>query len=164
METLPKIKKSEFDNIEDTWGYLFVILEKYFDIMDKDKEAAKYFNAHQHTLLAYNYFYGEVCNGGFIQLVQNGYGPYIFEGPLSKTLKEWGVTETAEIIEKATAIYDKYKNELTKETNVEEFSELYEKITDFTDLEDRYYEIMDDEAEKLKNYVKNNLDNFCVLV
>ena len=35
----------------------------------------------EHCLLAYRYLRDEVMEGGFIQLIQNGYGPYVLLGP-----------------------------------------------------------------------------------
>ena len=38
----------------------------------------------QHSLLAYQIFRDELMEGGFCQLVQNGYGGYIFANPFAK--------------------------------------------------------------------------------
>ena len=35
-------------------------------------------NSSQHTLLAWHFFTTEMRDGGFVQLIQNGYGAYIF--------------------------------------------------------------------------------------
>ena len=40
----------------------------------------------QHTLLAYQIFRDEVMEGGFCQLIQNGYGGYIFDNPFAKVV------------------------------------------------------------------------------
>lgn len=39
-------------------------------------------NADQVTLLAYHILHTEVMDGGFVQLIHNGYGPFIFLNPL----------------------------------------------------------------------------------
>ena len=41
----------------------------------------------QHVLLGYQIFRDEVLEGGFVQLIQNGYGPYIFENPFAKAMR-----------------------------------------------------------------------------
>ena len=38
----------------------------------------------QHSLLAYQIFRDEIMVGGFCQLIQNGYGGYIFDNPFAK--------------------------------------------------------------------------------
>ena len=38
-------------------------------------------NADQITLLAYNILREEVMDGGFVQLIHNGYGPFFFRNP-----------------------------------------------------------------------------------
>ena len=45
----------------------------------------------QHSLLAYQIFRDELMEGGFCQLVQNGYGGYIFANPFAKVMRLCGV-------------------------------------------------------------------------
>ena len=47
-------------------------------------EAMSRLNADQITLLAYHILREEVMEGGFIQLIHNGYGPFIFHNPFAK--------------------------------------------------------------------------------
>ena len=44
----------------------------------------------QHSLLAYQIFRDEIMVGGFCQLIQNGYGGYIFDNPFAKVMRLWG--------------------------------------------------------------------------
>ena len=48
----------------------------------------------QHSLLAYQIFRDELMEGGFCQLIQNGYGGYIFANPFAKVMRLWGVGES----------------------------------------------------------------------
>ena len=49
-------------------------------------------NADQMTLLCWDTLHQEVMDGGFIQLIHNGYGPFIFKNPFAKALnKLWGM-------------------------------------------------------------------------
>ena len=41
-------------------------------------------NADQMTLLAWNTLHEEVMDGGFVQLIHNGYGTFIFKNPFAK--------------------------------------------------------------------------------
>lgn len=51
-------------------------------------------NADQMTLLCWDTLHQEVMDGGFIQLIHNGYGPFIFKNPFAKALnKMWHMRE-----------------------------------------------------------------------
>ena len=51
-------------------------------------ETMGHLSADQITLIAYYMMRGEVLEGGFIQLIHNGYGPFIFKNPLVKALQQ----------------------------------------------------------------------------
>ena len=167
LAKLPQVSKADLENAKkenNAWDFLFVFTDKYLEIAaGENREIMQDFTSSQHTLLAYNYFYGEVCNGGFIQLIQNGYGGYIFYNPFSEHLREWGAKKIAEIVDKAKVIYEQHKEKLEAQTSLEEFTKMYDEITDFEPLEDQFYEIMDKETEFIKNYVENNLTQFAVI-
>ena len=48
-------------------------------------------NSDQITLLAWDALHEEVMDGGFVQLIHNGYGPFIFKNPFAKAVKLWGM-------------------------------------------------------------------------
>jgi tetratricopeptide (TPR) repeat protein len=162
---LEKLKESETKKLfEDAWDFLSIFLHKYFALMKMkpDGEKTTGFNNSQHTLLAYNILHGQVTNGGFIQLIHNGYGGYIFDGPFSDIAKSWGAVKTAEIIDKARIVYEKHKEELEQEKTPEEFSELYTKIKEFEELETEFYAVMDKETEIIRKYVEKNTNDFVI--
>lgn len=39
--------------------------------------------------------------GGFVQLIQNGYGPYIFDNPFAKAMRMFGAKEFSKLIYEA---------------------------------------------------------------
>jgi hypothetical protein len=162
---LPEIEKEAVERAKnDAWELIYLFGRKYYEMIEKNGEKiTEQFSEHQHTLMAYKYLDSEVCNGGFIQLIHNGYGNYIFNSSFSEHLKSWGAEKSSEIVEKARMIYNKYKKELEEEKSAEEFSELYKKITEFEPLEDEYYKINDDETEKVKKYIETHLDDFAVI-
>ena len=59
-------------------------------------------NGTQHTLLAYHFLREEITQGGFVQLIQNGYGGYVFGNPTAKALKIFGAAYMAKIIYRRT--------------------------------------------------------------
>jgi hypothetical protein len=162
---LPEISKKDIENAKnDAWSFVYVFLDKYFEMIEKNTNVISEFNEYQHTLMAYMYLDSQVYNGGFIQLIQNGYGEYIFNSPFSENIKSWGAEKMAQIIDKAKEIYIKYQEELEEEKDVEGFCELYKKITDFEPLEDEYYKINDEETKKIEEYVEKNLNNFAKII
>jgi hypothetical protein len=144
----------------DTWNVLYLYLGRYFGAMDKTHEILREFNSAQYTLLAYSYLDNQICNGGFIQLIQNGYGKYIFDNSFSKRIKKWGAEETAKIVEEAKKIYKKNKNILETKTPVKNFSMLHEDIKDFERLENNYCKINIQDAKNVKEYVENHIHDF----
>jgi tetratricopeptide (TPR) repeat protein len=160
-----KLKENETRKLfEADWDFLSIFLHKYFEIINKtpDGEKTEGFNDSQHTLFAYKIFYEQVSNGGFIQLIQNGYGGYIFDGPFSEIVRSWGAIKTAEIVDRAKIVYDKHKEELEQEKTMEEFSESYTKIKDFEELETEFCKVMDKETEIIRKYVEKNINDFVI--
>ena len=162
-KTLPILSQDEINNAKnDTWDFLFLFIDHYYETISssQNEEIMNEFSAEQHTLLAFNSLYGQVTNGGFLQLIQNGYGSYVFDNPFSEHIKNWGALEMAKIVDDAKIIYDQHKDALEKETTIEEFSKMYDEYTDFEPLDDKFYEIMDDEVEIIRKYVEDNLSFF----
>lgn len=114
----------------------------------------------QITLYAYKLFRDEVLEGGFCQLIQNGYGPFIFENPLAQVLRLWDMKDLAKIVNKANGIYRKHKADLTRERTEDEFMAMYEDYESFDKLEDDYIENEESYTEAFKNYVIGHPDEF----
>ena len=55
-------------------------------------------NGNQVTLLAYVMFREEVMDGGFVQLIHNGYGPFIFLNPFAKAMRLWGAHDFSNLV------------------------------------------------------------------
>ena len=56
--------------------FINVFTDKYLEILGGNLNAEKMglLNGVQHSVLAYHFFREEVMEGGFVQLIQNGYG------------------------------------------------------------------------------------------
>ena len=48
-------------------------------------------NSDQITLLAWDILHEEMMDGGMIQLIHNGYGPFIWLNPTDKAFRNWGL-------------------------------------------------------------------------
>lgn len=117
----------------------------------------------QITLYAYKLFRDEMMEGGFCQLIQNGYGPFIFENPFAYALKLWNMKELAKIVRKGNDIYRKNKADLTRERTEDEFMAMYEDYEAFDKWEDDYIENEESFTEQVKVYVLEHPDEFYTL-
>ncbi|MBE6288369.1 MAG: DUF4375 domain-containing protein [Mediterranea massiliensis] len=114
----------------------------------------------QHALYSYVIFRDEVMEGGFCQLVQNGYGAYIFDNPFAKAMRLWGVNELTKIVYAAKKIYDAHREDLERERNDEEFMAMYEQYEAFDELEDDFLEKEERFTAQIAEYVDNHIDLF----
>lgn len=122
------------------------------------------FNGYQITLMAYHYFRKEVMEGGFVQLIYNGYGPFIFENPFAKAMRLFGAGDFSKLVYKAKEIYDAHKEDLTKECSDDEFMTLYEKFEAFDDLEDWFIENEEKITSVIAAYVDEHIEQFAEII
>lgn len=146
--------------------FLQVFIEAYLKEIggNLDADNMHLLNGDQHTLLAWHFFSTEMRDGGFVQLIQNGYGGYIFGNPFAKAIKQFGATDLAKLIYKAKEIYDANKEALEKETTEEEFNALYVDFEVFDDLEEIYFEIEEQQTAIIASYVDENIQKFGTIV
>ena len=76
---------------------------------------------------------------GFVQLIQNGFGPYIFDNPFAKAMRQFGAKEFAKLIYSAKKIYDENRADLEKDRDDEEFMAMYEQYEAFDELEEQFH-------------------------
>lgn len=120
-------------------------------------------NAAQTTLLAYDALREEVMDGGFVQLIHNGYGPFIFLNPFAKVLKLWGMTDLARLISKGHKLFGKYRSEIERDCDDEAFMALFERYPEFDDLDDNFVENEEEWTAQLAAYVDEHLDDFVAI-
>lgn len=121
-------------------------------------------NADQITLLAYYYLREEVMDGGFIQLIHNGLGGFIFLNPFARAIREWGLPTLSPIINGCHKLYKKYREELEKDYTDEEFMALFEKYPDFDKYDDAFVESEEEFTEAVARYVDYNIEKFATVV
>lgn len=117
-------------------------------------------NGSQHTLLAWHFFSTEMRDGGFVQLIQNGYGGYIFQNPFAKAIKQFGAVDLGKLIYKAKEIYDPNKAELERETTEEEFNAMYVDFEVFDELEEQYFDMEEQQTALIAAYVDDHISDF----
>lgn len=147
-------------------AFIQVFTDAYKQVIGDEWNAEKMalLNAEQHTLLAYQLFRDEVMEGGFCQLIQNGYGGYIFMNPFAKALRLWGVGELTKLIYSAREIYVANKQDLERERTDEEFMAMYEQYEAFDDLEDKFLEKEEQFTALVAQYVDDHLAQFATIV
>ena len=118
----------------------------------------------QHSLLAYQIFRDEVMEGGFCQLIQNGYGGYIFDNPFAKVMRLWGVGDLSKLVYAAKKIYDSHRDDLERERTDEEFMAMYEQYEAFDELEDEFLEKEEEYTALVAGYVDEHLELFAKIV
>ena len=122
-------------------NYIEAITDAYLNTLDG--QLTEYnmdvLTANQHTLLAYRYILDEVMEGGFIQLIQNGYGPYVLDGPFAMMMKKhWELVDFGKFMYEVKKEYHLHKAELEADLNEEQFMALYEQQEKMNELGDEF--------------------------
>jgi hypothetical protein len=120
-------------------------------------------NSDQITLLAYSILRDEVMDGGFVQLIHNGYGPFIFKNPFAKAIKQWGLRDLSKLIYNAHSLYVRYGAEIEKECTDEEFMALFEQYEEFDEMDDAFVENEEDWTNMVAVYIDDHIENFAVI-
>ena len=146
--------------------FLQVFTDAYLEALDGNLTAENMdkLNGYQHTLLAYRFMTEELNEGGFVQLIQNGYGGYIFGNPVAKAFKQFGAKDLAKIIYKAKEIYDAHRVELERETTEDEFMAMYVDFEVFDELEEQYFEMEEEQTAIIASYVDEHIEDFAEII
>ena len=121
-------------------------------------------NADQITLLAWDILHQEVMDGGFVQLIYNGYGPFIFKNPLAKVLRMWEMRGPSKLIYDAHTLWLKHREEIEKECTDEEFMALFEQFPDFDNLDDLFVENEEEWTDDIAHYIDDHLEKFATIL
>ena len=121
-------------------------------------------NADQITLLAWDILHKEVMDGGFVQLIHNGYGAFIYKNPFAVAMKGWGLIELCRMIRKSHALYNKYHEEIEKDCTDEEFMALFERMSEFDDFDDKFLENEEQWTDEIAHYIDDNIEKFATIV
>ena len=127
-------------------------------------ESMQELNTDQITLLAYSIIHEEIMDGGFVQLIHNGYGPFVFKNPFAKVMKVWGLTELGKLIYKAHELYKKHGEEIERDCTDDEFMALFEKYPKFDDLDDEFVENEVEWTNLIAHYVDEHIEQFVTIV
>ena len=103
--------------------FIQVFTDKYKEVIGGELTAGTMalLTGEQHSLLAYQIFRDEIMVGGFCQLIQNGYGGYVFDNPFAKVMRLWGAEEFSKLVYRAKKIYDAHREDIDIKHTEEEF-------------------------------------------
>lgn len=114
----------------------------------------------QITLVAYVLLRDEVMDGGFVQLIHNGLGGFIFRNPFGKMMRQWGLDELATLLNKAKKLYFEHHEAIEADCTDEEFMALFEQFPKFDDLDDTFVENEEEWTEQIARYVDGHIEAF----
>lgn len=146
-------------------AFIQVFTDAYMQAMGGEFTAKSMFllTGEQHSLLAYRIFRDEMMDGGFCQLIQNGYGGYIFNNPFARVMRLWGVEGLDKLLYAAKKIYDAHKEDLERERTDEEFMAMYEDYEAFDELEDLFVEEEERFTAQVAAYVDEHIELFAAI-
>ena len=127
------------------------------------EESMQELNADQITLLAWDILHQEVMDGGFVQLIHNGYGTFIFKNPFAKAIKMWGMRDLSKLIYDAHTLWLKHRETIEKDCPEDEFMALFEQFPEFDDLDDTFVENEEAWTADIAHYVDDHLERFATI-
>lgn len=114
----------------------------------------------QITLIGYATLRDELMDGGFVQLIHNGYGPFFFRNPFDTAIRQWGLIDLCRLMRRAKKQYQRHQAEIETELTDDEFMALYEKLPDFEDLDDEFVTNEELWSQMVAQYVDEHLLEF----
>jgi len=129
-----------------------------------DADAMDLLNADQLTMIAYDILRSEVMDGGFVQLIHNGYGAFMFLNPVAKVMKLWGLRDLAKLLQNGRKLYFKHKEGIEHECTDDEFMALFEQFPEFDDLDDEFVENEEEWTNAVARYANEHIGNFAKIV
>ena len=120
-------------------------------------------NADQLTLLSWHILHPEIMDGGFVQLIHNGYGPFIFKNPVAKMLRRWELRAPSNLLYEAHTLWQKYRERIEIDCDLEEFMALFEQFPEFDDLDDLFVEHEEEWTADVAHYVDDHLELFATI-
>lgn len=157
MDSKNKIDRTqEADNVVN--GYVDKIKKHIGGELTADNISM--LNSNQITLLGWSYLHDEVMEGGYIQLIYNGYGEFIFRNPFAKAMRDWGVATLYTHVNHCRKYYNKYHEAIERDMSDEDFMALYEQMPEFDTFDDEFIVNEEEWQQQIADYLLANSDNF----
>lgn len=150
---------------KDCDAFIEVVVDAIKDAIggELNGETMQELNADQITLLAYIILRDEVMDGGFVELIYDGYGGFIFKNPFSKMMRLWGLDPLASLINKAHKSYSHHHETIEAAETNDEFMALYEQLPEFDDYDDLFVENEEEWTNAVAYYLDEHLGHFVII-
>ena len=115
----------------------------------------------QQLLLSYDYIQTQVIQGGFIQLIQNGYVSLLLSLP--GWLEDIGANDMAKVIDDVLKVYVLNRERLDAETSVEDFAKLYNEFKEFEILDAEFAALNDETIREILSYALEAIEDYAII-
>ena len=154
--------------LDSSWAsgpdtYIYALTSSYLDHLGGglNESNMSELSLNQHTLLAYRILLDEVKEGGFIQMIQNGYGPYVLSGPFPMLMKkEWGLVDFGKFMYEVRKEYLRNKASLEAEHSDDEFMAMYEEFDTMNNYGDDFLDMEEEVTCQIASYVRAHEEEF----
>lgn len=120
-----------------------------FDFMDE-------LPAIQQLILSFDYIQNQAGQGGFIQLIQNGYISLLVTA--IEAFQALNIApDMVQLLDNVLKIYVLNREALDKETSVEEFSKLYDEFKEFEPIDQQFTETKEEVLKEIGREYLNGL-------
>jgi len=157
------LKREEIDTAIEENKLFEVLFNKHLDLWEKETQNIMInFTDEQITFVMYGIMFAQASVGGFLQLLYHGFGIYIFGSPLAASIRKWGATATADLIQDIAPRCLEVANEINGKYTPEMIPELIEKYDDFGFYNKRFME--NTGLKEVMTYVENNIEKFITII
>ncbi len=118
----------------------------------------------QITLIGYSILCNEVMDGGFVQLIHNGYGPFFFHNPFDAAMRDWGLVELCQLMRRVKKQYQRHHEDIEKDMTDTEFMAIYESMQVFDDFDDEFVTNEEQWTNVIAHFVDQHLEEFVTIV
>lgn len=148
-------------------AFLNLILDAIGEVTGDEfgAEAMAKLSGNQHALNSLRILRDEFETGGFVNLAQDGFDPYIFDNPFAKALRLWGAHDLSQLVYKAKRVFDANRTALTTVVdNDDDFGALFDKMQPlFEKIEIEVEAKLPAAMTAIAAYVDQNLEQFIVI-
>ena len=116
----------------------------------------------QQLLISYDYVRSQVEQGGFIQLIQNGYIGLLPSMP--GWLQVIGASEMAQVLDDVLKIFVENKDILGKERSVEEFAMLYSQFKGLEQSDTDFIQLNEPTVKLILEYAMHHPEEFVEVI
>ena len=116
----------------------------------------------QQLLISYDYVRAQVEQGGFLQLIENGYIGLLPSMP--GWLQVIGANEMAGLLDNVLKIFVENKDILSKERTVEEFAKLYSEFKELEASDTEFMQLNEPTVKLIMEYAMHHPEEFVHVV